>query len=306
MEQQSKQNGTRWMITINNYSNEECKFIMELNKDDYKTICFYYEVGELCNTPHLQGYIVFKKNHRFNAVKKIFTRANIQYAKGNHEQCLKYCRKGEKPLIDYDINTIVGKRNEFNDFIIDCKSNQFTKNELIEKYSNIYIRYNKAFYNCFNQYHKTDYTFINKFVYYFYGATGTGKTRTAVNECQKNNYNFVIIDNFKWIGDCINDDTEAVILDDFRGCDLQFSHLLRLLDGYTYKVECKGGFKEFKPLHIYITSSTPPNLLYSDKVNDKNDNINQLLRRITEIREFKNDNEETNELLDINNLTLDD
>ena len=86
----------------------------------------------------------------------------------------------------------------------------------------------------------------------FWGASGTGKSRRAVEEAGDDVY-------FKprgkwWDG---YQQQQSVILDDFYGW-LPFDDLLRLLDRYPLRVEYKGGFHEFNSKTIFITSNVHP------------------------------------------------
>lgn len=76
---------------------------------------------------------------------------------------------------------------------------------------------------------------------------------------------------------------KVVIFDDFRPdwCKLPF--LLRLLDRYSMRVAVKGGFRAWVPTVIYITCPQPPDNCYLDSPEE----IAQLLRRVTVVKEFK-------------------
>lgn len=80
------------------------------------------------------------------------------------------------------------------------------------------------------------------------------------------------------------DGHEDVIFDDFRGDFCKLRVLLRLLDRYEYRVEVKGSSRQFLAKNIVITSCYSPTQVY--KNNGDGENINQLVRRITEIRRF--------------------
>lgn len=47
-------------------------------------------------------------------------------------------------------------------------------------------------------------------------------------------------------------------MDDFRGAAMPLAHLLRLLDGFPYAVQNKGGTVTISATHIFITSDRPP------------------------------------------------
>lgn len=113
----------------------------------------------------------------------------------------------------------------------------------------------------------------------FFDFIGTGKTRTAYEEMP--NAYFTPAD-LKWWP--AYDGQSDVIIDDFRPSYCTLEYLLRLLDRYPFQVAFKGGFRQFLAKRIIITSAFTPQQLFGD--NSLGDNVNQLTRRITEIRHF--------------------
>lgn len=116
-------------------------------------------------------------------------------------------------------------------------------------------------------------------VYWFWGKTGTGKSRTA-HEMAPDAH--VCTDNMKfWCG---YDRHEDVIVDDFRPHMIpSFARLLQLTDRYPCKIEIKGHVRQFVPKRIIITSPYHPDMMFA-RMDD--DTRQQLTRRIKEIREF--------------------
>ncbi len=64
---------------------------------------------------------------------------------------------------------------------------------------------------------------------------------------------------------------------------MKFQYLLKLLDRYPFRVEVKGGFRQFRSDLIIITCPKPPEECYMEAGED----IDQLLRRIDTIEEMK-------------------
>ena len=79
-------------------------------------------------------------------------------------------------------------------------------------------------------------------------------------------------------------DNRIICIEELRG-EIPYNELLKLLDGYHnyYSVNIKGGTKLVDLDKIYITSPLHPRECYR-RQNEKSDSINQLLRRITEIK----------------------
>ena len=78
-----------WMFTINNYSSFE-----EPQSWNVKFLVYQEETGAE-GTRHLQGYVMFPKNMRLSAVKKIHSKAHWEPRRGTHEQAVAYCTKQE-------------------------------------------------------------------------------------------------------------------------------------------------------------------------------------------------------------------
>lgn len=130
------------MFTLNNPTEEEKKRLIELEKDvRYKIVG--KEVGESA-TPHLQGYIGFKKPIQFNTVKKLIgERAHIETAKGNDEQNKEYCSKDGDVLCEF--GKMQKQHNLANQIkeAVKRKHEGATPSEMLEEFGGSYIRYKK-------------------------------------------------------------------------------------------------------------------------------------------------------------------
>lgn len=133
--------------------------------------------------------------------------------------------------------------------------------------------------------------FQRRKVKWFYGSTGTGKTQTAWKELIDNGYALkdVFISSGK-LDPFMNGYTgqRAAILDDLRAGFCRFEYLLRLLDGYPVVVNVKGGYCNWMAHDIIITAPVAPEEMYvNHQTGEPWDNLDQLLRRIDEIRFFQ-------------------
>lgn len=123
-------------------------------------------------------------------------------------------------------------------------------------------------------------------VIWYYGPTGTGKTRRAIWEAERE-----FGPNSFWIKNSPNkwfdgyDGHKVVIFDDLRSSWFEYSFLLKLLDRYGCQVEVKGGVRQWKPDVIYITAPIEPKDMYAgmQERETERDSIAQLLRRVTHI-----------------------
>jgi len=119
-------------------------------------------------------------------------------------------------------------------------------------------------------------------VYWYYGPTGTGKSRAANVEAP-HAYWKSPVDKW-WDG---YSGQEDVIVDDYRRDLCTFATLLRLFDRYPLRVEYKGGSCEFRSKRIFITSPKSPKDTWTEGEKPRTDeDIQQLLRRITKIVHF--------------------
>jgi len=134
---------------------------------------------------------------------------------------------------------------------------------------------------CILKYHEPKRT-DKPYVRWFWGATGTGKSKLAYeilgDEC------YTCLSTGKWFEGY--DGHDNVLIDDMRKDFLKFHELLRLLDRHAFRVECKGGSRQFRATQIIITSCYAPDTLF-----DTREDIQQLLRRIDEIKEFTDPND---------------
>lgn len=130
-------------------------------------------------------------------------------------------------------------------------------------------------------------------LYWYYGSTGTGKTKTAWENAQK-----IAMDNCLRIASItfsgksfINgyDGEEVVLIDDFRRNLWPLQELLKMLDRYPYIANVKGGYSNWNARYIFITCPTDPIKAYTFEKNDEEhpyDNVNQLVRRLQEFGEI--------------------
>ena len=112
-------------------------------------------------------------------------------------------------------------------------------------------------------------------MYWFYGPTGSGKSRCA-EEMFPNAY-WAMSTGKWWEG---YDGQEVVIINDYRKDFCKFHELLNLLDRYPYRVECKGGSRQFTSKTIVITTPLSPEETWENRTSE---DLGQLLRRIDNI-----------------------
>lgn len=272
---------------------------MSLEFDDYSCLeqdprVKYYIIGkEVCPTtkrPHIQGYITFHDLMDFNTLKKLLPddTTHVEVCKGNDLSNIRYCRK-EGNYKEFGTPSERGKRNDLIDAFNDCK----TLKLFIKFYPDLYARYRSGIEGYYR--HKGedyDLTDGKPLVIWLYGDSGAGKTRIVKDYLRvKINEGYRVwrrpLGTTAWFDGY--SDQDIVFLDEVRGSTYKFDDLLQMLDYDCPKVPIKGGFTEFRPKVILITSNAGPKQCY-EHINDENKV--QLARRcdyIKKIKEYEED-----------------
>lgn len=149
-----------------------------------------------------------------------------------------------------------GKRSDL-DEIKEELDNGATEKVIAEKYFSRWCQYGRPFkrYRAMRALPRTWPTITHV----YWGKTGTGKTRFVFDQ---------VMDSTMWSpGDYQwfdgYDGQDIIIIDDYRG-EYSLPMLLKLLDRYPMQVPFKGGFANWAPKKVYITSNIRPRSWYPD------------------------------------------
>jgi len=142
--------------------------------------------------------------------------------------------------------------------------------------SDVQVRYYRTLRTIAADHHRP--TGVEKTVNVFYGRTGTGKSRRAWEEAGLCAY--AKDPRSKWWDGYQGE--KNIIIDEFRGA-VDVSHLLRWLDRYPLRVECKGSSLPLEATTFWITSNLAPSSWYPELDEQTRE---ALLRRLTNIVEF--------------------
>lgn len=266
-----------WEITINNYSDRDIEWLksLEVNK-----ITVSKEIGEN-KTPHLQGKITFKRAYRLTGLKKLHNKAHWEVSKCVDDA--NYCRKIDGEIVLDICNRSQGERTD----LIEIK-NQIIKGkkveELVMEEPMVYHQYGRTLEKiediCNRSKIRTEMT---EGIWY-YGKTGTGKSHRAFEGFNEKTHYLWTNDNGWWDG---YNGQEIVVMNDFRG-EIPYNTLLQLIDKWPMKVRRRN--KEpvnFTSKKVIITSSVSPDKIYKNR--DREDDLNQLLRRIKLVNTSEDD-----------------
>lgn len=273
-----------WVFTLNNPTLDQ-ESELQVTREEITYIVYGHETGEQ-GTHHLQGYVEFKKKMSMKQIKELFGFSmHLEVRKGTAAQADEYARKDGTNIYSRGTISKVGRptttqhKNKLLPFIPDIKKSLAT-----------FADHPEASFHLLK--HAKEYLAINESprkrneeitVRWFWGPTGSGKTRKAFDMAEKRGLEpYIKSGNYKWFDGY--DGHEFVIFDDFRDAHCEFAWLLKLLDRYPIRVEIKGGTRQWKPKEIIVTSPMPPDECYANmQSKDKYDKIGQLLRRINEI-----------------------
>lgn len=249
----SSQNGMRqaryWICTIPRDDWEPCL-------PDGSCWCIGQpEIGET-GYRHWQVLVAFSAKKTVNQVKGCFGIQGMHVEPTRSAAAEAYVRKedtrdgepfefGEKPF----------RRNSATDW---ARVKELAQNGDIDLVpADVYVRYYRTLTAIAADHEEP--VGIEKTVFVFYGATGTGKSRRAWEEAGQLAYAKDPRSKF-WCGYRAH---EHVVIDEFRG-GIDISHMLRWLDRYPVRVEIKGGSRPLKARKIWITSNLHPMNWYID------------------------------------------
>ncbi|AXH75500.1 MAG: putative viral replication protein [Persevirus pectis] len=138
--------GTRWVFTINNPTDEDVRRCEQLGGNlegsGVNYLIYGREVGE-SGTPHLQGFVIFSSRKRLAGVRGIISpRGHFEISRGTPQQASDYCKKGG----DYsEFGNLPAKKRTANisDFCdwLRALDHFPSDREIANAYPNLWIRY---------------------------------------------------------------------------------------------------------------------------------------------------------------------
>jgi len=254
-------------FTINNYTTDD---IVGMSAIEWHYVIVGWECGEN-GTPHMQGYGELAKVTRWSSIKKSMPRAHLEGRKGSQKQAIDYSKK-EGFYTEHGTPKKQGARGDLDRVRDDALEGGMRS---VTTWGNMQqIRVAEKFLA-----HNEEARDWQPDVYWLWGATGTGKSRIARELCTNKDDVYVKNTATKWWDGY--DGHENVIIDDFRPSWWDLTYMLGLLDRYEFRVETKGGHRQFKPKTIIVTSALPPATCYTGT----GECVKQLLRRVSLVTE---------------------
>lgn len=253
-----------YCFTINNPTDDDQAAVIKLSPTTDTSVRYILvakETGEE-GTPHLQGYIYFHSKRSFAAIKKALSRAHIEPCKGSPEQNIAYCKKDGDILIEDGEPPMSRKRKgELGKEYWEEQLTLAKSGRVEECDAKLQITHDLALARIAAKYapKPDDLDIPDGHHQWFYGPTGTGKSRRARElypACYDKSLN-------KWWDGYNNE--EVALLDDFgKDQHMLGTFLKRWADRYRFPAEIKGGKLNIRPKLIIVTSNYHPKDIWED------------------------------------------
>lgn len=272
MSEQAKDTQSRkWQITINNpiekgYTHDSIKSILSTMKSIIYW-CISDEIGEN-ETYHTHIYLQGRSGIRFSTIRSHFDGGHYEMAKGTAQQNMEYVSKTGKWKDNKKSETSVpGTFEEWGEIPIE---RQGRRNDLDDLYSMIKDGYSdyqileimpESILNLEKldrvrqviRYEQFKDTFRDIDVFYVYGNTATGKSRSIM---EKYGYSNVFrVTDYRHPFDSYRGQ-DVVVFEEFRS-SFYFSDMLNYLDGYPLELPCRYVNKYACYTKVYIVSNVP-------------------------------------------------
>jgi len=246
-----------WCFTWNNPTLTTDQFRSAITTDwSVKYAVAQLESGD-AGTKHFQGYVEFGKVMRLTGVKKLLQTAHWEQRMGTREQARDYCQKADSRLEPgFEVGDFAaggqGRRNDLASAVAMVKESGNLK-AVMDEMPEMFVKYGRGLRELAMAMSvpRDD----PPEVFICYGPTGCGKSRLSR---QEGNYWVDPLGSGAWF-DGYNGEDNA-IFDDFDGnkSHTRLKDFLRILDRYGLRVPVKGGFINWTPKRIWITTNYHP------------------------------------------------
>lgn len=262
------------------------------------------EIGKE-GTYHTHIFFIAKNGVMFDTVQKRFYGAHIEAVKGSNEDNYNYVRKIGEKYADKQETNLSDTFEEFGTLPADRKAGNSLFAEIFEMIENgssdyeILTTFPSALKSIESirktrqilEEEKVKNIFRHLTVYYYWGKTGTGKTRTIM---EKHGYDNVYrVTNYEYPFDNYNGQ-KVILFDEFRS-SLKIGDMLTYLDGYPIMLPCRYSNKVALFDTVYFATNIPIEEQYENVQTYEPETYKAFLRRIHEIKEIKKETAQTNE-----------
>lgn len=295
---------TNFVLTLNNYTEEELLAIPTLVDQKLCTyFCYGKEIGE-SGTPHLQAFARTRSKmsiatfqRKITEVTGIASRYSVIVATGSLLGNRDYCAKGEQSHSEWESDKTqgpnYGKNADFHEFgqygqgrrtdlqdVSEAIRLGKTEKDIAEAHGEQYMKYYRGIRELIAMLQTNNEPRSWRTIgYWCWGPTGTGKSRWA--HSLPGEVYFKAADT-KWFDGFVGQET--VVLDDFRpNKEISFAKLLQLADYYPMIVETKGGSRQFNAKRLIVTTPLDIDETFAHIEFLKEGSIQQLKRRFKQL-----------------------
>ncbi|MCR5167873.1 MAG: replication protein [Oscillospiraceae bacterium] len=259
--------------------------------------CMCEETGGKSGTPHIHVFVYRYSPILFDRLKELFPSAHLDNCRGTCEQNRDYILKQGKHS---DTDKSATSHPDTFEESGRCPGQQQGKRTDLETLVKLIqdgvstidiIKFNPNYARYFDKIERTRQLFIedkykNTFrqivVEYWYGDTGTGKTRTVME--QYGYENVYRVTNYKNPFDRYKGQ-DVLLLDEFRS-DLKIGELLEYLQGYPLSLPCRFHDRVACYTKVYIISNIALDEQYPNIQREQKKTWEAFLRRINTVRHF--------------------
>lgn len=216
-----------------------------------KYLVFGKELAPETGTPHLQGFVQYETVKTFEWVQKALPHGtHIEPAKGRPDQAADYCRK-DGDFTEFGKRPTSPKQNGENEKKRYERAWALAKEGKVEEIdADIRMRLYGTIKKIRSDYQQVPDSLTEFDFHWYYGASGTGKSRRAHEE----NPDAYIKPINKWWDGYV--DQECVIIEEWSpNHEMLAHHLKQWCDHYGFAAEQKGTTVTLRPKKIIITSN---------------------------------------------------
>jgi len=275
-----------WIVVVNNYTEDDKVLIRALGESARYAIAGF-EVGAKCGTPHIQGFVYFESYKTLKQLKTFHKTAHYETMYSDCVSNMDYCsKKGTVPFFEYGVRPQQGHRTDLETCMQILRSTGRLRD--IENSSLNFQCVGRA--KSWLSGNERGKTWQPEVVWYW-GDSGTGKS-TAAQEWlgynpedapETRDWWVSKADDAGWIDGY--DAHPDVFLEDIAPNWYEWKVLLRMLGPQECSMKVKGGFRQFKPRRVAITTLQHPRdfmAMMESKATSRGQDY-ELLRRLTRI-----------------------
>jgi len=290
----SRARGTKhraWTITANVPDFIDKDYLQELaikalEEPGVRYICFQEETAPSTGQKHYQGFVQFPNQVYLSGAKELGVtlfgvQCHMEPARGTADENRVYCSKeGGANFQEHGSLPRPGNRTDLARIARELTEGKSLL-DVATMMPSDFMKYHggiKAYHTLIHSNPRV--ISVDPIVYWWYGPTGVGKSRKAFETFPSA---YIKMNNHWWDGYI---GQKEVVFDDYRPSLCTFQEFLRIIDRYPMRVEVKGSSIELSANVFVVTTTSRPEVLWNGRTEEA---LNQLIRRIGTIQEFKPD-----------------